>query len=111
VRPDREREELAGCWLHDGTASIVSLDEMEGALMGYVIDFSKLTQARLARALAKILDEDGKIIPEKRDLDQVEREYPGKTPAEKWRLAQANRLLIAYGETPREGPREGKRRG
>lgn len=43
--------------------------------------------------LREIQDDEGKIEPTKKSLKYIEREYPDKTDAEKWRLAQAETLL------------------
>ena len=40
-----------------------------------------------------IFDAEGKIIPGRDALLKVEREYPNASPAEKWRLAQAEMLV------------------
>ena len=46
------------------------------------------------------LDANGQIIPEDIDLEVVERDDPRASPAEKWRLAQAQRLVRAHTGKP-----------
>jgi hypothetical protein len=65
--------------------------------MADIIDLSKFDQKRLSKVLPSILDEEGKIVPEAQDIAAVESEHPDRSPAEKWQLAQAARLLRAYG--------------
>lgn len=43
-----------------------------------------------------LLDENGKIVPTALAFDEVEKEYPDKSDAEKFRLAQAGTLLAWY---------------
>ena len=45
------------------------------------------------------MDESRKIIPDHEAFDAVERKYPGKPPAEKYRLAQAE-VLVRLAEYP-----------
>ena len=40
-------------------------------------------------------DEDGKIVPSDADFEQVEREHPNASLAEKYRLVQAAALIRA----------------
>ena len=46
------------------------------------------------------MDANGQIIPEDIDLEVVERDDPRASPAEKWRLAQAQRLVRAHTGKP-----------
>ncbi len=44
-------------------------------------------------------DANGKPVPEHRDVEEVKREYPNESDAEKWRLAQATYLLRIWNES------------
>jgi hypothetical protein len=49
-------------------------------------------------SLHAIRDSDGKIIPDREDLEAAERDNPEMSDADKWRTAQARRLLRWFEE-------------
>ena len=61
-------------------------------------EMAEVTRLLDAGKLKVRLDEDGKILPDKIDVEEVERDHPNSSPAEKRRLAQACCLLRAKRE-------------
>ncbi|MGA7742290.1 MAG: hypothetical protein WBP56_08230 [Polyangia bacterium] len=53
----------------------------------------KKAQQRWVRVLSGILSRSGKIVPSEAALVAVARRYPKRSPAEKFRLAQAQTVL------------------
>lgn len=51
----------------------------------------------LTRRPYDIFDAQGKVIPSRDALQQIEREYPAESAAKKWRLAQLQTLFSVYG--------------
>ncbi len=56
---------------------------------------------RLSPVNAVEYDPKGKISPSRKAVLEVERRYPDASPAEKWRLAQAQTLIDAVKADPR----------